>query len=241
MKKLSKMLKKLLTKKTLDSLILFGFIATIFRFELHQVYIHNHLYSKVNAVQMAGIGGLKTIGTASQIKYRGKRFTITNLHVCTVADLSVRIGEMTKIPDHMLVGKSIILDGKKRKILAISKEHDLCLVEPILEQGALSIASTYYLQQEVFLIGHPRGLPRTVRSGHIIAWDKSIFPGLSMTEQKPFIWISSITYPGNSGSPVVNVFGNIVGLLFARERGYHTEGMVVPLEAVQDFLELYYE
>jgi S1-C subfamily serine protease len=49
--------------------------------------------------------------------------------------------------------------------------------------------------------------------------------------------LTTISYPGNSGSPVVNVWGNLVGVLFAGNGGAITESFIVPLKIVKDFLK----
>lgn len=49
--------------------------------------------------------------------------------------------------------------------------------------------------------------------------------------------INNIAYGGNSGSPVVDKFGNIIGLLFAGSRSQPTASFVVPLYEIHKFLE----
>lgn len=49
--------------------------------------------------------------------------------------------------------------------------------------------------------------------------------------------INNIAYGGNSGSPVVNAFGNVIGVLFAGRRDQATASHTVPLADIQEFLK----
>lgn len=51
--------------------------------------------------------------------------------------------------------------------------------------------------------------------------------------------VTYIAYPGNSGSPTVDFFGNVVGVHFAGRRDSNTHGFTVPLEDIRAFLEVY--
>lgn len=50
-------------------------------------------------------------------------------------------------------------------------------------------------------------------------------------------YINNIAYGGNSGSPVVDKFGNVIGVLFAGRRDQPTASYTVPLRAIHKFLE----
>ena len=49
--------------------------------------------------------------------------------------------------------------------------------------------------------------------------------------------LNAISYGGNSGSPVVNIFGNVIGVLFAGNRSQPTDAYLVPLDVIKSFLK----
>jgi S1-C subfamily serine protease len=51
--------------------------------------------------------------------------------------------------------------------------------------------------------------------------------------------ITAISYGGNSGSPVVNFWGNVVGVLFAGNSRAITESFTVPLKNIKEFIDQY--
>jgi S1-C subfamily serine protease len=131
----------------------------------------------------------------------------------------------------------IKIAGHRRQILAIDYNHDLCILETEMTKKPFDLSTSYTIGEEIHLIGHPRGLPLIVRKGRIISRGMGIYPWLVHRTQVPYLMISSTTYPGNSGSPVLNKYGNLIGVLFAGRRGIHTEALVVPLDSVRQFLE----
>lgn len=49
--------------------------------------------------------------------------------------------------------------------------------------------------------------------------------------------INAIAYAGNSGSPILNKWGNVVGVLFAGSASQNTASYIVPLEYVTPFVD----
>ncbi len=85
--------------------------------------------------------------------------------------------------------------------------------------------------EEVFAIGHPVGLDWTVTTGRV-----SAFRGNNVQVQTPL-------NPGNSGGPLINMKGEVVGVVVAGYRGNRggiaLEGLnlAVRAEKVRQFLE----
>lgn len=221
--------------------------------EVRQIHVNRNL-SKTDPVKDV-MGRIR--GSSFQVDFAGAQYTMTNLHVCRLANHRRNFIKMqtvvlpiknkegnyltidfpTPLTDSDLISEKIMIGNTPRKILAVDSEHDLCILSPDLSKPSLSLANSYQMQEKISVVGHPRGLPKTVREGRIIARGRNIFPWISRTEKKLAFMITSIGYGGNSGSPIIDRFGRLVGVLFAGNPRYHTEMLVVPLEAVRRFLK----
>lgn len=164
---------------------------------------------------------LKVYGTGSHIVYKGKTYILTNNHICNAAEQMGPRGEA-------------IVNGVSTEILRRSKHADLCLLKGIKEGGLEISAIVPNNQDEVYILGHPRGLPTIIRKGRILT-EKIMIPvgGKIQPAQR----ITALAYPGNSGSPILSAdTGRVIGVLFAGQRGYWHEPFIVPLEYIIELL-----
>lgn len=221
--------------------------------QLHSDYIVSRAGSQV--VKLVAHDTVLSGGTGFVVKApSGRRYTLTNGHVCALG----RYGFVRAI----VPGSS---DTYSLAILAVSQETDLCLLDPVPGFDGIRIASSASIGENVSVVGHPLLDPLTFVRGRLTAeqtidvlyginvkeeqcqGDGYTFKDLSGTPAELFgiktaclRTIKSVLttlgiYPGNSGSPAVNKYGNLIGVVFA---GNNTTnyGYVIPLEQVVKFL-----
>lgn len=165
------------------------------------------------------LGGAHTGGTGFVVRApSGQTYILTNRHVCQ---------------DVMYIDNQTYL--MPAKIIEVSQTTDLCLIEaPGLLYGlGLNIAEAE---------------PEAFDPIHIIGW--GMLMGLTLTDgtwvgrlpevlgvKHPAYATASIL-PGNSGSPVLNDQGEVVGVAYASGDVIDNRAFIVPLEDIQEFLSI---
>ena len=193
--------------------------------ELHEKYlIHKVGKGVVKVLNAAKTGG----GTGFHVKLpSGGTAILTNKHVCLGTN---KWGIVTINKNNAFY---------QRRIIDISTTHDLCLIEPIYKDG-LSLGSEPETGDHSAILGYPSLTPlRFEVAKFVTRMEVSICTKVEFifcvetTELDSYLY-NAMIQPGNSGSPVVNFFGNLVAVVFAGGSGDHT--IAVPLEYVKDFI-----
>jgi len=235
---------KSILKKALKIAVLAVSLSVI---SLEAPYVHRKYIRNIAEESVVQIFGEEGMGTGSHVQLPDGRIVIlTNKHICKMTGpLMVKaVGEPLPIA---------------RKIIEISKEHDLCAIEPLDGHKGIKLGSAPVLGDELYTLGHPRGDALNVAKGEYFddkviqmvereQADGSCLNGKHASVDGLFgpvsvcviesntIQVSSPTYPGNSGSPVVNKYGRLVAVIFAGDQRIENSGEAVPLSYVKEFL-----
>lgn len=209
----------------------------------HREYIRD--IAEDNSVRIVGMDG---VGTGFHVQApNGKVYILTNKHVCNMAGPL----KVEKYGDKV---------GVVRKIISKYSKHDLCVMEALPGVKGIKISSDPAQNGDhTYTIGHPRGNALNVAEGEKFD-DKVIQLGEEVNEagtcnegslteiptifgifkicviDRMSIQLSNPTYPGNSGSAVLNKWGRLIGVIFAGSREVENQGFAVPMTSIRDFL-----
>lgn len=141
-------------------------------------------------------------------------YIITNNHICS-------LGRIPKIT----VMKKINITGD---ILKVSERYDLCLIK--INVGMLpyvKLAKKYTMGQLVYNIGCGGGFCFHKTDGYI--GDKIIMRDIDTLQ------VSTLVYPGASGSGIFNKDDELVGLVSMAIQYAPSLAFAIPLESILDF------
>ena len=130
-------------------------------------------------------------------------------------------------------------------VLGFDSANDLAVVRVDLEEQAvvpvrLGDSDTLIVGEPVAAIGHPFGLQRTLTTGIISATSRTRPPLLNGGRlQRGLIQTDAALNPGNSGGPLINADGEVIGVNAIAEspvRGSVGTNFAVPVNLVTRFL-----
>ena len=180
----------------------------------------------------------------------GRVMTLTNGHVCRIA----------------MNGALVSTTESDVEILYVDSQYednDLCLLNAPEGAKGLKVANSVRDLENIYVIGHPLLEPKTLVRGQMSGTQEiKVLQGYDMVctgktfKNERVDLLTSLTVgaafacirtsigaiatafilPGNSGSPVLNAYGNVVGVIFAGMPGTG-RAFMVPLELVKDFLK----
>jgi serine protease Do len=170
-------------------------------------------------------------GLGSGFIINGRGYCVTNYHVVEKeTQLAVIIFQKNDRGDFI---RRQIDDVK---ILALNPFFDLALLQIPQTEGVefhpvfLSDEADYREGDEVFAIGNPLGLERSVSTGVVSSRNRSM-------EGVVYIQTTAQINPGNSGGPLFNARGEVIGVTNMKLLFGEGLGFAIPVAYLKHFLE----
>lgn len=234
--------------------------------QIHKTVMRNYVGNKVVMIKGKTLRGG---GTGFFVKApSGKTFILTNSHVCGLRDKNNNVyvkerGSSTYLPrrivhdyyrthDLCLVESFSSVQGLD--VASSVHEGDTVGIVGHPKLFPLTMTTGEYIGEQLISLYYPKqgkrysGTPTLAPSNTKIDIDKIMEDIKKMMrrfrsrfELRTLRASQIIGYsrPGNSGSPIVNFYGNVVAVLFAGNPGDAMETYAVPLETVEEFLANY--
>jgi S1-C subfamily serine protease len=127
---------------------------------------------------------------------------------------------------HVVAGASdiqlIFADGTESsaEVIVEQPENDIAVLRPnqppeLLVPAILGNPNAMRVGDEAFAVGHPLGLYGSMSAGVISGFDRSFKPPNSKQKLNGLIQIDAAVNPGNSGGPLLNRDGHVIGIVAA--------------------------
>ncbi|MBP7475295.1 MAG: tetratricopeptide repeat protein [Pyrinomonadaceae bacterium] len=207
----------MVAKTTAKLLIFFAFFAC-FAGELNAQDFLPELVKRIKPSAVA----VETFDSKGNTLARGSGFfvapdrVITNLHV---------IERSSRVEIHLMDGKKFPVKG----VLAVDGEGDLALLQVDVPRGlAVPLPLVRSAPQEgesIVVIGNPYGLEGSVSNGIVSAVRE-------ISGYGKIIQITASISPGSSGSPVVNMAGQVIGVATLQAAEGQNLNFAVPAERI---------
>jgi len=149
--------------------------------------------------------------------------------------------------NHVVDGSSSIhltfADGSKSDAEIVSSDpgHDLAVIKPtqppdVIVPAVLAGSGRVQIGDEAFAVGNPLGLVASLSAGVISGLDRKISEQNGSGTLEGLIQFDAAVNPGNSGGPLLNRAGQVIGIVTAlanpsKQDSFTGIGFAVPLEA----------
>jgi S1-C subfamily serine protease len=166
------------------------------------------------------------MGTGSGVVIDDAGHVVTNAHVVYDAADVVLSLESDEIRPARVVGFDPISD------LAVVEPLDRSRRPP---KATLGSAQGVEIGRQVLAVGHPFGLEKTATQG-IVSGTGRVLPLSPMSWLTPMMQTDAAISPGNSGGPLVDLCGRVLGINTLSGRAGQNLNFAVPIDTVRELV-----
>ncbi len=171
-------------------------------------------------------GGQRSQSLGSGVVIDPRGYVVTNGHVIqsSDSDVTVRIGKSEPVA---------------AEVIWMDRGNDLALLQirggGSFPSARLGTSSDVMIGETVIALGNPYGFDNTVSQGIVSATDRALNTptGASFVD---FIQTDAGLHPGNSGGPLVNINGEVIGINTLVQTGTEAIGFAIPVDRVKRVL-----
>lgn len=152
-------------------------------------------------------------------------YLLTNAHVVDGADrVTVRLSDRREFP---------------AEVIGLDEQSDVALLKIDAEElpsVRIGDSEAIDIGDWVLAIGSPFGFERSATQGIVSATGRSLPDGTYV----PFIQTDAAVNPGNSGGPLFNLDGEVIGInsqIYSRTGGYQGLSFAIPINLAMDVVE----
>lgn len=181
-------------------------------------------------------------GTGFAVKYDKKEnstYLMTNNHICDIESYMFMIYTLKSDP----IFSNVLSPDRLLTTIAKDPSNDICIVKAEnikMETVSFRKSSELSIMDQLYSIGAPKGVFPIWVDGRLSGRISREYFSMNMGPGFDFLLISGIFIGGQSGSPIYDESGRVVGILFAsydNQKGTSYGGLAIPSEAMIEFIK----
>jgi S1-C subfamily serine protease len=197
-------------------------------------------------VEFNGAEIVAATGTGFGIKYDREHdvsYVVTNAHICNIAANSgIPLPHRFYFEDRDTVMNPHLNEFSGDLFpVVMDIQKDLCLMitNKYIRPASLANYGDVHQMDPVKIIGAPNGVYPIIIDSYVSNLISRNIMGPQIKEGRPLLFLSGLIFGGQSGSPIYNTAGKVIGVMFMNlnnEQGPIYGAAAIPIDDVKDFL-----